>query len=51
MSTDPTAPLSPMAEAVIQMHELFTSLTEGGFTERQACMIIGEMLRNGDKQQ
>lgn len=37
-------PLTPMVEASAGVHELFTSLVEGGFTEQQALYIIGVCL-------
>jgi hypothetical protein len=47
MSIDPTQSMTPMAEAVAQMHELFVSLIAGSFTERQACQIVADILRGG----
>ena len=36
--------MSPLTEAVAGMHELYLSLVEGGFTDGQACRILGAML-------
>lgn len=36
--------ITPTAEAMIQMHELFVSMLAGGFTESQACRILGTWL-------
>ena len=33
-------PLTPMQESTAQVHELFTSLMEGGFTEDQALRMV-----------
>jgi hypothetical protein len=45
VTADPTTPLN---QAATTMHELFTSLMTGGFTERQACQIIAEILRGAE---
>lgn len=37
-------PLTPMVEASAGVHELFTSLVDGGFTAQQALYIIGVCL-------
>ena len=37
-------PLTVMAEGMAQMHELFISMLAAGFSENQACKIIGHML-------
>ena len=48
---DPVEPLTPMAESVANMHELFGTLTASGFTEWQACRILGVMLAEAGRQQ
>lgn len=39
---------TPLAAWAQQAHETFTALSEAGFTERQALLLIGEMTRTGD---
>jgi hypothetical protein len=52
MSQDfPSEPLTPTAEAVAGLREMFTSLAEGGFTEWQACRIIGVYIAEAGRQQ
>lgn len=36
--------LTPMQEGIANIHELFTSLVAGGFTEMQALIMLGVML-------
>lgn len=40
-------PMTPTAEVMVQLHEMFTSMLAADFTEMQACTIIGVMLANG----
>lgn len=40
MNDQPT----PLADAAMQMHELFITLTEQGFTEYQALRLLSVML-------
>lgn len=45
--TTPKVPgtgMTPMAEAATGLHELFRTLIDSGFTERQACQIVGVIL-------
>lgn len=35
---------TPLAAAAASMHELFTTMIANGFTEAQACRILGIML-------
>lgn len=42
----PPNPITQLAQAGAALHELFISLTSSGFTERQACWILGSMLAN-----
>lgn len=37
------SPLSPLGEEAARIHENFLAFVEGGFTEYQACVIIGTM--------
>lgn len=40
----PDEPMTPLTEAATGMHELFSSLIGGGFTELQAIQIIANVL-------
>lgn len=44
MGRDEKDPLSPMVQGMTAMHEMFLSLTEAGFTERQALTIITDIV-------
>ena len=46
-----TEPMTQLAEAAVGLHETFRTLTESGFTEWQACRIIGVMLAELGRQQ
>lgn len=37
---------SPLTDAAIQMHEIYLTLVEAGFSENQAMYIIMELLKN-----
>jgi hypothetical protein len=39
-------PLTPMTEASTQLHELFETLLASGFTQLQACTIVGVYMAN-----
>jgi hypothetical protein len=45
-------PQTPLAEAAMQIHELFTTLIAEGFSEWQALRLLGvflaESMRNSD---
>lgn len=47
----PTDPVSQLAEAATQMHEMFVSYVNAGFTDQQALYLVGQMvqasMRNG----
>jgi hypothetical protein len=43
-ATEPPTGLTPFGEAVAQVHEMFLSFLAAGFTEYQACMILGSFL-------
>lgn len=46
-SPTPSDPVTPMQEGAAGIHELFVSMIGQGFTEYQACVILGVMLSNG----
>lgn len=48
--TPPSDPITQMMEGMAQMHEIFKTMTDSGFTEWQACRIIGVMLAEGGRQ-
>lgn len=39
--------MTPVAEGMVQLHEMFLSLVAGGFTEQQACMVLAGVLLGG----
>ncbi|MEO3856220.1 hypothetical protein [Acrocarpospora sp. B8E8] len=41
---DPQDPLSALAAAAAQLHELFTTYVAAGFTETQALYLVGQMV-------
>lgn len=45
MNDGPDDPVLGLAQAAVQIHELFLSLVEGGFTEHQALVLIAFMFR------
>lgn len=45
MSNHPTEPSADLREAASFMWQTFVALTSEGFTEAQALVIIGHMLR------
>lgn len=44
MSKSDQPDLSPLREATVQLHELFVSLVDSGFTRLDALRVIGFML-------
>lgn len=40
----PPEPMSELAAAAAQMHELFTAYIAAGFTESQALYLIGKLI-------
>lgn len=46
MSNGPIEPAAGMRSAGREIHQLFVSLTQAGFSEDQALKIIGHMLAN-----
>jgi hypothetical protein len=55
MSKDDKAPksneeefsVSPLREAALQMHEMYSELVRAGFTRRQAVTIVAHILSTG----
>ena len=45
MSNMPKDPIGPMQEAFSQLHEIFLSFQDSGFTEQQALYLCGQMMR------
>jgi hypothetical protein len=39
--------ISPLREAALQMHEMYSELTRAGFTRRQAVTIVAHILAAG----
>lgn len=39
--------MSPLREAAIQMHEMYSELTRAGFTRKQAVVIVAHILATG----
>lgn len=50
MSDDEFEYQSPVLGAAIAMHEMFTTLMQAGFTEKQALYIITEIFKNSTQQ-
>lgn len=44
-------PVSALREAALAMHTLFTEYVAAGFTEYQACVILGVMVAQQGKGQ
>jgi hypothetical protein len=44
MADDPADPVSPLALAATQAHEMFMTLVNSNFTESQALYLVGVML-------
>jgi hypothetical protein len=42
---DPTP--TPLGSSAVQLHEIFRTLVDSGFSEWQACRIIGVMIAEG----
>lgn len=40
---------TPLAEAAAGIHELFKTMVEQGFSEYQACLILGVMLAHNNQ--
>jgi hypothetical protein len=39
-----TEPVSPLVSDAVKLHETFKALVQAGFTERQACYLLGAMI-------
>ena len=39
--------ISPLREAALQMHEMYSELTRAGFTRKQAVSIVAHILATG----
>lgn len=46
----PEDPITVMREAIGGIRELFVSMVETGFTEWQACRVIGVMMAENGRQ-
>jgi hypothetical protein len=42
---DPTAALTSLGQAMVNMHEIYRSAVAAGFTDAQAMAIVLEMIR------
>ena len=42
--------MTELMESAAQMHEMFKTLKDSGFTEWQACRILGVMLAEASRQ-
>jgi hypothetical protein len=40
--------MTPLQETVSNLHEMFTEMLDRGFTEAQACRIIGVAIATGN---
>ena len=49
MSQEPYQ-VTPLAEGAVVVHEFFQSLLAAGFTEWQACQIVGVMIADQGRQ-
>lgn len=47
----PENPFSQLAQAAMQMHELFTSYLQAGFSERQALYLVACVACGGPREQ
>lgn len=47
MSPEPSDPITELAQAAMQLHELFTAYVEAGFTEQQALYLVGKIMTAG----
>jgi hypothetical protein len=48
---DPKDPMTQLMDAATQMHEVFKTLQASGFTQWQACRILGVMLAEQGRQE
>lgn len=47
----PQDPMTELAAAASQLHELYQAYLDAGFTEGQAMRLVCEILRNGLQQE
>jgi hypothetical protein len=40
----PQDPVTPLAESATQMHEMYTSLLQAGFSAQQALYLVGQVI-------
>jgi hypothetical protein len=52
MDDDDTLPevRTPLVEGAVELHEMFSSWVEAGFTEWQACQVLGVFLAENGRQ-
>ena len=46
MTTEPNDPLTLLRQAAVQMHEMFKTYVEAGFTDHQALYLVGQMIQS-----
>jgi hypothetical protein len=44
MSPSPEDPLTELAKAAAQVHELFRAYVDSGFSEQQALYLVGKLI-------
>lgn len=42
---------SPILDAAIALHEMFSTFVKAGFTESQALVLVADVLRNSGKEE
>lgn len=42
--------MSPILNAAVALHEMFTTFMQAGFTENQALILVADVLRNSGKE-
>jgi hypothetical protein len=47
MSQSEETGLSPLRQAAIQLHEMYTELKRAGFTRREALTLVGQLISRG----
>lgn len=47
MSEDEKAGMSPLREAAVQLHEMYTELKAAGFTRGEAIELVAKTLASG----
>lgn len=46
MSRDPIDPMTQLQEGAAQLHELYRTYVDAGFTAQQAIYLVGHLLAN-----